>query len=83
MGQRPSPSSQGSGALTPSYPTNLHGREGELGHIIKSSFCDLFPDPSQRATKIFVGGLSPSVNDAELKEYFSQFGTIVEASVSC
>jgi RNA recognition motif-containing protein len=29
-----------------------------------------------------VGGLSPSVNDAELKEYFSQFGTVVEASVS-
>jgi RNA recognition motif-containing protein len=41
-----------------------------------------FPDPSQRATKIFVGGLSPSVNDAELKEYFSQFGTVLEASVS-
>uniref|UniRef100_A0A7S0ML85 RRM domain-containing protein n=1 Tax=Cryptomonas curvata TaxID=233186 RepID=A0A7S0ML85_9CRYP len=51
MGQRPSPTSQGS-------------------------------DPSQRATKIFVGGLSPSVNDAELKEYFSQYGTVVEASVS-
>ena len=29
-----------------------------------------------------MGGLSPSVNDAELKEYFSQFGTVVEASVS-
>ncbi len=87
MGQRPSPTSQGSGTLTPSYLTTLYGLcgycfEGKLGHIIKSRFCYLFPDPSQRATKIFVGGLSPSVNDAELKEYFSQFGTIVEASVS-
>lgn len=42
----------------------------------------IWSDISQRATKIFVGGLSPSVNDAELKEYFAQFGTIVEASVS-
>jgi len=30
------------------------------------------------ARKVFVGGLDPEVTDAELQEYFSQFGTIAQ-----
>jgi hypothetical protein len=35
-----------------------------------------------KSAKIFVGGLAPSVNNASLREFFSQFGTVVDAHVS-
>jgi hypothetical protein len=38
-------------------------------------------DPSQRVSKIFVGGLAPEVTDASFREYFSQFGTITDSTV--
>lgn len=34
-----------------------------------------------KSQKIFVGGLAPSVNNASLREFFSQFGTVVDAHV--
>lgn len=34
-----------------------------------------------KSAKIFVGGLAPSVNNASLREFFTQFGTVVDAHV--
>ncbi|GLI64379.1 hypothetical protein VaNZ11_007645, partial [Volvox africanus] len=35
----------------------------------------------QRTKKIFVGGLAPSVDEAQLRQHFSQFGTVEDAVV--
>ena len=40
-----------------------------------------YVEPALRVTKIFVGGLPPSCEDADLREYFSQFGTVTEHQV--
>uniref|UniRef100_A0A1J3CBD6 Heterogeneous nuclear ribonucleoprotein 1 n=1 Tax=Noccaea caerulescens TaxID=107243 RepID=A0A1J3CBD6_NOCCA len=36
------------------------------------------PGPAANTRKIFVGGLASSVTDAELKNYFSQFGKVMD-----
>ncbi|KAJ1493301.1 hypothetical protein T484DRAFT_1610561 [Baffinella frigidus] len=36
---------------------------------------------NQRSTKVFVGGLSPSVDDNDFKEYFGGYGRIVDSQV--
>ncbi len=36
---------------------------------------------AQRTKKIFVGGLAPSVDEAQLRQHFSQFGTVEDAVV--
>ena len=38
-------------------------------------------EPALRVTKIFVGGLPPACEDADLREHFAQFGTITESLV--
>ena len=43
------------------------------------------PQPGRSATpsssKIFIGGLPPSIDDAELERYFGQFGTLIDSIV--
>jgi len=38
-------------------------------------------DEQEKAKKIFVGGVKPEVTEEEFKEYFSQFGTVVESTL--
>lgn len=35
----------------------------------------------QRATKLFIGGLAASVTSESMREYFSQYGKVVDATV--
>ena len=35
----------------------------------------------QRATKLFIGGLAGSVTSESMREFFSQFGKVVDATV--
>lgn len=41
-----------------------------------------YVEPALRVTKIFVGGLPPTCEDADLKEYFGTFGPVTESQVS-
>jgi len=38
-------------------------------------------DPSDRVTKIFVGGLASTVSEADFKNYFSRWGKIMDAQI--
>lgn len=38
-------------------------------------------DATPSSSKLFVGGLAPSVDDAELEQYFGQFGTLIDSIV--
>eukprot|EP00045_Choanoeca_perplexa_P006078 m.51702 g.51702 ORF g.51702 m.51702 type:complete len:324 (-) comp13452_c0_seq1:266-1237(-) len=38
-------------------------------------------NPEQRVRKIFVGGLSPDINEDVLKHFFSQFGRVVDVLI--
>ncbi len=40
-----------------------------------------FVEPALRVTKIFVGGLPATCEDADLKEYFGTFGAVTESQV--
>ena len=46
-----------------------------------SPFGSFANDPQFKTSKIFVGGLPQDLSKAELEEYFSQFGTIVESYI--
>jgi len=38
-------------------------------------------EEQEKTEKIFVGGVKPEVTEEEFKEYFSQFGNVVEATL--
>ncbi|KAI8059754.1 hypothetical protein BDF21DRAFT_141113 [Thamnidium elegans] len=38
-------------------------------------------DEQDKTEKIFVGGISPEVNEEEFKEFFTQFGTVIDATL--
>ncbi|GAA5815861.1 hypothetical protein MFLAVUS_009377 [Mucor flavus] len=38
-------------------------------------------DEQDKTEKIFVGGISPDVNEEEFREFFTQFGTVIDATL--
>lgn len=38
-------------------------------------------DEQDKTEKIFVGGISPEVNEEEFREFFTQFGTVLDATL--
>ncbi|OUM66455.1 hypothetical protein PIROE2DRAFT_40779, partial [Piromyces sp. E2] len=38
-------------------------------------------EEQEKTEKIFVGGVKPEVTEEEFREYFSQFGTVVESTL--
>ncbi|KAI8985458.1 hypothetical protein BDB01DRAFT_842909 [Pilobolus umbonatus] len=38
-------------------------------------------DEQDKTEKIFVGGISPDVNEEEFREFFSQFGNVIDATL--
>ncbi|KAI9245206.1 hypothetical protein EDC94DRAFT_530342 [Helicostylum pulchrum] len=38
-------------------------------------------DEQDKTEKIFVGGISPEVNEEEFREFFTQFGTVIDATL--
>jgi RNA recognition motif-containing protein len=49
--------------------------------------CQIDPKPAiprdeqDKTEKIFVGGISAEVNEDEFREFFSQFGTVIDATL--
>ncbi|XP_067010817.2 RNA-binding protein squid [Anabrus simplex] len=58
-------------------PDNVNQILSAGNHVINGKKVDC-KKAKARIGKVFVGGLSPEISDADIRSYFSQFGTIVE-----
>ena len=82
---RPEPSIS---AKTPIYLRSPRSRE-RMQREVLTSFRDFKIDPKraipreeqERTSKIFVGGVSQEANEAIFKEYFAQYGRVVDATL--
>jgi RNA-binding protein Musashi len=52
-------------------------KQPEVAEVAKSAISD----PKSTERKIFVGGLNPITTGQTLREYFSDFGTVLDAKV--
>ena len=58
-----------------------------LGLLLIYKYCQIDPKRAiprqehQRATKLFIGGLAGSVTSESMREFFSQFGRVVDSTV--
>ncbi|CAG8503029.1 3381_t:CDS:2 [Racocetra fulgida] len=87
--------SRGFGFLTfvdPSVVNTVLVKEHQLdGKIVSGQlrYLDFIIDPKraipreeqEKTEKIFVGGIAPEVTEEEFKEYFSQFGHVIDATL--
>ncbi|KAG2236845.1 hypothetical protein INT48_002658 [Thamnidium elegans] len=73
--------SRGFGFLTMKENSDIDKIVSQADHHLDGKRRAVPRDEQDKTEKIFVGGISPEVNEEEFREFFTQFGTVIDATL--